>query len=164
LILGITLFSLTLIFASGQREEPVKTKKFPPNTSSPREFEDFGVSDIEVRSVKTLDTNKLNAEVSKATSRGETWNKDAVLVVLKAIGAELKGHTKIINVRTPPEQRDAATITVTEYGYLDDAIGGERWRLWVEKGADGIWTIKRALWAQLCNRPGHKFYSAEKCP
>jgi hypothetical protein len=122
------------------------------------------VSDIEVQSVKTLDIHKLNVEVNKAASQGETWTKDAVLVALKFVGAGLKGNTKIIGVRTPSEQRDTATITITVSGYLDDAVNGERWRLWLEQGAHGAWTIKRALWAQLCSRPGRRFYSAEKCP
>jgi hypothetical protein len=141
-----------------------KTEKVSPQTSSAQALADFGVSGIEVQSVKTLDTNKLNAEVRKAASNSKNWTKDAVLVALKFAGSGLKGHTKIIEVRTPPEQRDAATITVSESGYLDDAIGGERWRLWLKKGADGTWTIQRALWAQLCDRPGRRFYSAEKCP
>jgi hypothetical protein len=135
-----------------------------PQTSPAQSFADFGVSDIEVQSVKPLDTNKLNAKVRKATSKGEKWTKDALLVALKFVGAGLKGHTKIIDVRTPPEKRDTATMTITESGYLDDAISGERWRLWLVKGSDGTWTIQRALWAQLCDRPGRRFYSAEKCP
>jgi hypothetical protein len=138
--------------------------KASPQTSSAQALADFGVSDIEVKSVKTLDTNKLNAEIRKAASKNETWTKDALLVALEFVGAGLKGHTKIIDVRTPPEQRDTAAITVTESGYLDDAIGGERWRLWLQKSANGTWTIQKALWAQLCNRPGRRFYSAEKCP
>jgi hypothetical protein len=125
---------------------------------------DFGVTGIEVQSVKTLDTKKLNAEVRKAAGKGETWTREPVLVVLKFVGAGLKGNRKIIDVSTPPENQESATITVTESGYLDDAIGGERWRLWLQKSPEGIWTIQRALWAQLCNRPGHRFYSAERCP
>ena len=138
--------------------------KASPQTSPAQAIADFGVSDIEVQSVKTLDTKKLSAEVSKAASKGENWSKDAVLVALKFTGSGLKGHTKIIEVRTPPEQRDTATITVSESGYLDDAISGERWRLWLKQGVNGAWTIQRALWAQLCTRPGRRFYSAEKCP
>ena len=125
---------------------------------------DFGVTDIEVQSVQALDTNRLNAKVKKAAPNGEKWTRDAVLVALAFVGAGLKGNTKVIDVRTPPEERDTATITVTESGYLDDAVSGERWRLWLAKGADGTWTIQRALWAQLCSRPGSRFYSAEKCP
>jgi hypothetical protein len=158
LIFGMSLLSLTLIFAEGQRVEAAKAQK------SPQEHQDFGVSGIEVRSVKSLDTKKLNAEVSKAASKGEAWTKDAILVALKVTGTELKGNKQIVEVRTPPEQRDKSTVTVTNSGYLDDAVGGERWRLWLEKGAEGTWTIKRVLWAQLCTRPGHIFYSAEKCP
>jgi hypothetical protein len=141
-----------------------KAPKGSPQTSPAQAIADFGVADIEVKSVKTLDTKKLNAEVSKAASKGENLSKDAVFVALKFTGSGLKGHTKIIEVRTPPEQRDTATITVSESGYLDDAISGERWRLWLKQGANGTWTIQRALWAQLCSRPGRRFYSAEKCP
>jgi hypothetical protein len=146
------------VFSSGK--EP---KEFPQIRAA-QKLADFGVSDLEVQSVKTLDTSKLNAAVRKAAGNGENWTKDAVLVALKFVGAGLKGHTKVIDVRTPPEQRDTATITVTESGYLDDAITGERWRLWLIKGPDSAWTIQRALWAQLCSRPGRRFYSAEKCP
>jgi len=143
---------------------PVKAENAASPTSSASELEDFGVSGLEVRSVKALDTGKLNAEVSRAADKSETWAQDAVMVALKFVGSGLKGHTKIIEVRTPPEQRDRATITVTESGYLDDAVSGERWKLWLEKSAAGAWTIKRALWARLCDRPGSRFYSAEKCP
>lgn len=141
-----------------------KDTKVVPEKSPAQAIADFGVSDIEVQSVKTLDTDKLNAKVRKAAGKGKKWTEDAVLVALDFVGAGLKGNTKIIDVRTPPEQRDSATITIAESGYLDDAINGERWRLWLVKGANGSWTIQRALWAQLCSRPGRKFYSAEKCP
>jgi hypothetical protein len=114
--------------------------------------------------VKTLDTKKLNAAVSKAAGKGEAWTRGAVLVALKFAGAGLKGSTKIIDVRTPPESQDSATITITESGYLDDAVGGERWRLWLHKNDNSNWTIQRALWAQLFNRPGHRFYSAGRYP
>jgi len=164
LIFGIILLSLTLVFSYGQRAETAEATKAPPNPNSGQDLKDFGVTGIEVRSVKSLDTDKLNAAIGQAAGKGETWAKEAVWVALKVIGPELKGHTKIIEVKTPPEQRDAATVTVTESGYPDDAVGGERWRLWLEKGTDGVWTIKRALWARLCSRPGQRFYSAEKCP
>jgi hypothetical protein len=119
---------------------------------------------IEVQSVQTLDPNKLNAEISQAFSKGEIWPKESVLVALKFVGEGLKGNSKIIDARTPPETQETATITITESGYLDDAIRGERWRLWLVKKADGTWIINRALWALLCDRPGRRFYSAERCP
>jgi hypothetical protein len=134
-------------------------------TSSAQDLSAFGTLEgIEVQSVQTLDPNKLNAEISQAFSKGEIWPKESVLVALKFVGEGLKGNTKIIDVRTPPETQETATITITESGYLDDAIRGERWRLWLVKKADGAWIINRALWAQLCDRPGRRFYSAERCP
>ena len=119
---------------------------------------------VEVKSVKAIDPMKMNDEIGQANRKGEAWPKEAVLVALRLVGAGLKGNTKSIEVRTPPESQDTATITITESGYLDDAIRGERWRLWLVKKADGTWVIKRALWAQLCDRPGRRFYSSERCP
>ncbi len=194
LIVGLALLSLSLVIGCGKQEEPAKIQKsvadqkaapaekagddrelraqeqvkkepaHPPGTIPAEELADFGVSGIEVRSLKSRDTTMINTEVSQAAGKGEKWPKEAVLVTLKLVGEGLKGSTKIIEVRTPPESQETATITVNESGYLDDASSGERWRLWLAKGADGTWSIKRALWAQLCDRPGSRFYSAEKCP
>ena len=146
------------VFAAG------KDTKAACQKSDAQAIADFGVSDVEVQSVKTLGTDKLNTKIKKAAGKGEKWTRDAVLVALEFVGAGLKGNTKVIDVRTPPEQRDSATITIIESGYLDDAVSGERWRLWLVKGANGTWTVQRALWAQLCSRPGRRFYSAEACP
>ncbi|MEJ2673248.1 MAG: hypothetical protein P8168_13820 [Deltaproteobacteria bacterium] len=78
--------------------------------SRTQDRKDFGVSDIEVKSVKTLNPKKLNAAISAAAPRGEAWTKAAVLVALKFVGAGLKGHAKIIDVRTPPENQDQGAL------------------------------------------------------
>ena len=96
-------------------------------------------------------------EIGQAYRKGEIWPKEAVLVALRFVGEGLKGNTKIIDARTPPETQETATITITESGYMDDAISGERWRLWMVKKADGTWIINRALWAQLCTDQGGDF-------
>lgn len=140
-----------------------KGAKTLSQTSMAQVIADFGVTDIEVRSVKTLDVATANAGIREAVRKGEHWPREALTVALQLVGPGLKGHAKVIEVRTPPEQRDSATITVTESGYPDDAVGGERWRLWLVKGTDA-WTIQRGLWAQLCSRPGRRFYTAEPCP
>jgi|GEM_PF-2502924 len=141
-----------------------KADQTSPATSSAQERADFGVSGIAVQSVQTLDPHKFNAEVAQAAGQGETWTREAVPVALKFVGEGIKGNAKIIEARTPPESQEVATITVTESGYPDDAIGGERWRLWLAQKAEGTWIITRAQWAQLCDRPGRRYYSAEKCP
>ena len=134
------------------------------NPSKAKDIKDFGVKDVEVRSVQSLKVDKLNQEIAAARQGGQAWPQQAVLVALKCSTEGLKGHTKLIEVRTPPEQRNEAVVTITESGYLDDAIGGERWRLWLAQDPEGTWTVKRALWAQLCQRPSHKYYAAEACP
>ena len=134
-------------------------------TISAQDHDDFRVSaGAETHSVKSLDPKKINDEISRAFSKGEAWPKEAVLVALKFVGEGVKGNTKIIEVRTPPEAQETATVTISESGYLDDAIAGERWRLWLTKKADGTWVINRVLWAHLCDRLGRRFYSAGECP
>lgn len=134
-------------------------------TGSTLDHADFAApAGIEVQSVKVIDPRKMNYEIGQAYRKGEAWPQEAVIVALRFVGAGLKGNTKSIDVRTPPESQETATITITESGYLDDAIRSERWRLWLVKKADGTWIINRALWAQLCDRPGRRFYSARKCP
>ena len=53
------------------KELTALTEKPPLEKSSAQDRKDFGVMDIEVQSVKTLDPKKLNAEVSKAAGKGE---------------------------------------------------------------------------------------------
>ena len=135
-----------------------------PASYASEDIKAFGVVGISVKSVKPLDVEKTNQEIASAAQKEEAWTKQAVLIALRFTGEDIKGHTKDIEVRTPPEQHNMATVTVTESGYPDDAVGGERWRLWLEKGPAGAWTITKALWARLCSRPGQQFYSAERCP
>ena len=146
------------------KELAAAAAKSSANPSQAKNIKDFGVTDVEVRSVKSLNVEKLNQEITAAQKSGQARPQQAVLVALKCSSEGLKGHTKVIEVRTPPEQGQEAMVTVTESGYLDDAIGGERWRLWLAQDPQGIWTVKRALWAQLCQRPTHTYYSADACP
>jgi|GEM_PF-6953763 len=124
----------------------------------------FGVTDLEVQSVQALDHQKFNSRIEEAAARGEKWPQEAILVALQFVGAQIRGHTKIVAVRTPPESQSTAEITVTETGYPDDAVAGSRWRLWLTRELTGIWKLQRVLWAQLCSRPGRQFYSASPCP
>jgi ecotin len=133
-------------------------------TSTPTDLADFGVSDIAVQSVQSINPAKINAEVRKASDKGESWPRDPILVTLKFVGEGFRGNTKVIDARTPPEAGETATITVTESGFPDDAVGGERWRLWLTKKANGVWVLDRGLRARLCDRPGRRFYSAGLCP
>ena len=161
----LAVLSRTGVKTVNGKELPNKSGKTNIEPGSTPDLADFGVSSvIEVQSIKSLDPSAFNEKISQAYRKGEAWPKEMILVALKFVGEGLKGNTKNIEVGTPPETKDTATITITESGYLDDAIRGERWRLWLVKKADGTWIINRALWAQLCDRPGRRFYSARKCP
>jgi ecotin len=133
-------------------------------TSTARDLADFGVSDMPVQSVQNIDPARFNGEIGRAFVKGESWPRDAILVALKFVGEGFRGNTKIIEAHTKPETGETATITVTESGFPDDAVGGERWRLWLTKKADGVWKIDRVLRASLCDRPGRRFYSTGRCP
>jgi hypothetical protein len=161
----LAVLSRTGVKTVNGKELPNKSGKTNIETGSTPDRADFGVSSgIEVQSVRSLDPSAFNEKINQAYRKGEAWTKEMILVALKLVGEGLKGNTKNIEVSTPPEAQDTATITITESGYLDDAVAGERWRLWMTKKADGPWVINRVLWAQLCSRPSRTFYSAEICP
>lgn len=161
----LAVLSRTGVKTVNGKELTGKAGKTNIESGSTPDRADFAVpAGIEVQSVKAIDPKKMNDEISQAYRKGEAWPKEAVLIALRFVGAGLKGNTKSIEVRTPPEVKDTAIITITESGYMDDAVRDERWRLWLTKKADGTWEINRVLWAQLCDRPGQRFYSSERCP
>jgi hypothetical protein len=161
----LAVLSRTGVKTVNGKELPNQAGKTSIEPGSTQDRADFAApAGVEVKSVKAIDPRKMNDAISQAYRKGEAWLNEAVLVALRLVGAGLKGNKKSIEVRTPPESQDTCTITVTESGYMDDAISGERWRLRLTKNADGAWVIRRVLWAQLCSRPGQRFYSSERCP
>jgi hypothetical protein len=161
----IAILSRTGVKTVNGKELPNQEGKINVETGPTLDHADFSApAGIEIQSVKAIDPKKMNDEISQAYRKDEVWPKEVVLVALRFVGAGLKGNAKTIEVIIPQESQETATISITESGYLDDAIRGERWRLWLAKKTDGTWEINRVLWAQLCSRPGRRFYSAGKCP
>ena len=121
----IAVLSRTGVKTVNGKELQNKGGKTHIEAGSTQDHSDFGIiAGIEVQSVKSLDSSPLNKEISQAHRRGEAWSKEAILVALKLVGAGLKGNAKTIEVITPQESQETATISITDSGYLDDAIRG----------------------------------------
>jgi hypothetical protein len=107
-------------------------------------------------------TAEFNAMVARAASKGESWARSAILVALKLVGEEIECSSRVIEVKSPPEEFASATITITDQGLLDDSVKGYKYRLRLEKRPDRTWRITEALKAWNCYR-GHKDFSTEPC-
>jgi len=128
-------------------------------------LEAFGETAIEVRSVHEIDVGPLNDEAQSAFAEGETWPLTALPFALRIAGEAIVAPTRTIMIDASPTERlDHAVITIAQRGFLDDSVAGDRYRLWFERGEDGVWVLTRGLTAQLCARPGNEFYSADPCP
>ena len=108
----LAVLSRTGVMTVNGKELPNKAGKTSIETGSTLDHADFAApAGIEIQSVKAIDPRKMNDEIGQAYRKGEAWPKEAVLVALRFVGAGLKGNTKSIEVRTPPESQDTATIT-----------------------------------------------------
>ena len=129
----------------------------------------FGATDHDVRSVSELDVDELNARIAAGVAAGACWTEEAMLIALHFAGEAVQSMKKTVTVDCPGERYEqpdqgVIVVTVTELGFLDDAIGGERRRTWLARNDDGLWTVQRALRAQLCRRLDQVYWSGGACP
>lgn len=127
-------------------------------------------TDINIRSVKEIAIEPANAVLLEAQERNEEWTNSLVQIALRLSGATLSGTRQSVSVKIePPEWEkgrkfDWARITISDEGWLDDSVSGERYMVWLATDSDGRLKVRRILWAHLCDRPHWKFYSSEPCP
>lgn len=133
----------------------------------------FGVeTDINVHSVEALDVVDFNALLLSSHQNNAIWANDPLWVglqFLQYIGHPITGRTQNVSVSIPDEWEPGQTfefarIVIEDKGWLDDAIAGERYALWVVPGDEGEFIIERALRSNICSRPFQEFYSIQNCP
>ncbi|MEM9218814.1 MAG: hypothetical protein AAGD25_31300 [Cyanobacteria bacterium P01_F01_bin.150] len=133
----------------------------------------FGVeTNINVHSVESLNADEFNALLLSSHQSGATWANDPLWVglqFLQYIGHPVTGQNQTVSVFIPGEWEagqsfDYARVIIEDKGWLDDAIEGERYAMWITPGAEGEFIISRALRANICSRPFQEFYSIQNCP
>ena len=133
----------------------------------------FGVeTEINVHSVEALDADEFNALLLTSHQGGAIWANDPLWVglqFLQYIGQPITGQNQTVSVAIPGEWEpgqafEFARIIIEDKGWLDDAIAGERYALWITPGNEGEFVISRALRSNICSRPFQEFYSIQNCP
>ena len=111
---------------------------------------------------KPLPLDTFESRAREAIANGEEWPKASLLVALKLVGESCECSSRVIELRSKPESFDGATIIITDQGYLDDSVRGERYELVLERGPGGVWRVLKATNTWNCYR-GHEEFSTELC-
>ncbi|MEB3229506.1 MAG: hypothetical protein VKJ64_00740 [Leptolyngbyaceae bacterium] len=133
----------------------------------------FGsTTDSEVYSVEPLDPTEYNALLLSSYQNQAIWANDPLWVglqLLQFLGQPITGAEQRVSVSVPGEWEPGMTfefarVIIDDKGWLDDAIAGERYVIWIVPGDSGEFKIQRALRANFCRRPLQEFYSSQNCP
>jgi hypothetical protein len=94
----------------------------------------------------------------------ESWERSPVLLAGEFLRLDRRQATRtFMEAETPGEGTEAATVTVTLEGLLDDSIAAERFQLGLVRDGEA-WKLDTAAWAQRCAPGrGHEDFSAEPC-
>lgn len=131
-----------------------------PAPPAPPPIEDAPESD---KPVEKLYVDAFNVRLAAAGD--SAWAQAPATIAIEfAGGADCECARFTVDVGSPPERFDEADVTVTRDGFLDDSVRGDRYRLHMQRNADGIWNITRATIAWRCQKErGHEGYSPAPC-
>ncbi|MGK7889793.1 MAG: hypothetical protein AB4042_10695 [Leptolyngbyaceae cyanobacterium] len=129
-------------------------------------------TDTDVYSVETLDLTDYNALLLSSYQNQAIWVNDPLWVglqLLQFLGQPITGSEQQVSVSIPGEWEpgrafEFARVIIEDKGWLDDAIAGERYVIWIVPGDSGEFKVQRALRANFCSRPPQEFYSIQDCP
>ncbi|MCB1025616.1 MAG: hypothetical protein KDB79_14560 [Acidobacteria bacterium] len=114
---------------------------------------------------KTLDVKDFNKKIAEAAAANQAWVKAPFQVIANIIEpfSEMSSR-KVEMVSEYADVTDSLTVTVTDDGYADDSVRGEKFIYQLKLEDSGIWKVVSAKKAQVCwkNR-GHQDYSAAPC-
>ena len=108
--------------------------------------------------IPVADFNDYAADVD------EPWERSPALLAGRFLRLDRAQATQIsIDARAQGEGTEAATVTVTERGLLDDSVAGERYVLGLQRDGD-VWRLSSAMWTQSCHPGrGHEDFSPTDC-
>jgi len=112
-----------------------------------------------------IEVADFNREIEKAAANGENWVKMPTQVVLRMIGEFSEIRSRTIEMTAPnAEDADSLTVTVTDDGFLDDSVRGEKRRLELKRNEQGVWKFVSAGKSRRCREGrGQQDFSTEKC-
>jgi hypothetical protein len=94
----------------------------------------------------------------------ELWERAPVLLAGEFLRLDRRQATRTsLSAQAPGEGTEAATVTVTLEGLLDDSIAAERFELALVRDGE-VWKLDSATWAQRCAPGrGHEDFSTQPC-
>ncbi|MCI0388394.1 MAG: hypothetical protein MOB07_06465 [Acidobacteria bacterium] len=118
-----------------------------------------------VASYEKVNPDQFNQSVKDAARNQEPWAASAISVALKmAWNGDDAKSTIVEVVKKSAEDPNAITIIVTHDGLMDDSTRAVKYKLELQKGADGVWQVTKASRARSCRTGrGHANYSSALC-
>jgi hypothetical protein len=106
-----------------------------------------------------------NEKIEKAAAAKEEWVKLPMQIVARTIGEFSDMRSRTIEITAPTaDGADSMTVTVTDDGYLDDSIRGEKFKFELRMNDQGVWRFVSAGKAWRCQPGrGNQDYSTVRC-
>ncbi|MCM3874458.1 MAG: hypothetical protein ND895_27520 [Pyrinomonadaceae bacterium] len=106
-----------------------------------------------------------NEQIDKAALAGEAWVKEPAQIIARTFGGFSEMRSKTIEFKAPTaDEADSLSVTITNDGYLDDSVRGEKYSLELKMNEQGVWKFVTAAKAWRCQPGrGNQDYSTIKC-
>lgn len=118
-----------------------------------------------VKSYQTLAITEYNQKIEKAATANEDWVKMPTRVVARLFPKFEETKSRNIELlAASAENSDSLTVFVTDDGFLDDSVRGEKYKFELKRNEQGVWKVVSAGKAWKCQEGrGHQDYSTEPC-
>ncbi|MCM3903247.1 MAG: hypothetical protein ND866_16185 [Pyrinomonadaceae bacterium] len=106
-----------------------------------------------------------NEQIDKAAVAGEAWVKEPAQIIARTFGGFSEMRSKTVEFAAPTaDEAESLSITITNDGYLDDSVRGEKYSLELKMNEQGVWKFVAAAKAWRCQPGrGNQDYSTIKC-
>ena len=115
--------------------------------------------------IEAVDFGSHNEQIEKAAVAGEAWVKEPAQIIARTFGGFSEMRSKTIEFTAPTaDEADSLTVTITNDGYMDDSVRGEKYSLELKMNEQGVWKFVTAAKAWRCQPGrGNQDYSTIKC-
>jgi len=112
-----------------------------------------------------VDLKEHNQRIEKASAAGEDWVKQPMQIFARTTSEFSDMRSRTIEMIAPTaDGSDSLTVTVTNDGYLDDSVRGEKFRYELKADDQGVWKFISAGKSWRCwPGRGHQDFSTTPC-
>ncbi len=152
----------------GDADEKIDVRNDPNANESAREAADmsFVAGGNKDGEGKAIDVSELNAAISAAAAKNESWIKSAMEVTAKVAGDFSETAFRSVEIESPggAEGGTVLDVTVTDDGLMDDSVRGEKRVYKLEVGSNGVWKVVSGSKTWRCwEGRGHTGWGTKPC-